>query len=164
MKRRRLLFAGITLLLLLPSCASRPALYWAADADGGKLVGTAFAHEKPVWRLAYSGDGKTLYTVGEDRVIKAWDAAKLTESKVYDAQRDTVLDFALRPDGKQFAVARFDGEEPPHFLYGGLIPALMTDPEPHPGRENAKGHFGFAGHNDPVAFRNIQIKSLDEKK
>ena len=33
---------------------------WAADADGGKLVNTAFAHEKPVWRLAYTSDGKTL--------------------------------------------------------------------------------------------------------
>lgn len=32
---------------------------------------------------------------------------------------------------------------------------------PHPGRDRRSGHFGFAGHNDPVAFRNIQIRSLD---
>jgi hypothetical protein len=89
--------------------ADRSVRVWAADAAGGKLVGSAFAHDKPVWRLAYSGDGKTLYTVGEDRVIKAWNAAKLTESKVFDAQPDTILDFALRPDGRQVAVARFDG-------------------------------------------------------
>jgi hypothetical protein len=82
---------------------------WKADADGGKLVNTAFAHEKPVWRLAYSADGKTLYTVGEDKLVKSWDALKLTELKVYDAQPDAILDFALRPDGKQFALARFDG-------------------------------------------------------
>lgn len=31
---------------------------------------------------------------------------------------------------------------------------------PHPGKERATGHFGFAGHNDPVAFRNVQIKKL----
>jgi len=31
---------------------------------------------------------------------------------------------------------------------------------PHPGKDRTKGHFGFAGHNDPVAFRNIQIKPL----
>ncbi len=30
----------------------------------------------------------------------------------------------------------------------------------HPGKERASGHFGFAGHNDPVAFRNVQIKKL----
>jgi hypothetical protein len=31
---------------------------------------------------------------------------------------------------------------------------------PHPGKDRASGHFGFAGHNDPVCFRNIQIKPL----
>ena len=30
----------------------------------------------------------------------------------------------------------------------------------HPGLGLTTGHFGFAGHNDPVAFRNISIKSL----
>jgi hypothetical protein len=34
---------------------------------------------------------------------------------------------------------------------------------PHPGKDRTRGHFGFAGHNDPVAFRNIQIKRLDQK-
>ena len=36
---------------------------------------------------------------------------------------------------------------------------LMGD-HPHPGKDRTKGSFGFAGHNDPVAFRNIQIKPL----
>jgi hypothetical protein len=31
---------------------------------------------------------------------------------------------------------------------------------PHPGKDRTRGHFGFAGHNDPVAFRNIQIRPL----
>jgi len=31
----------------------------------------------------------------------------------------------------------------------------------HPGKDLKKGHFGFAGHNDPVMFRNIAIKKLD---
>ena len=31
---------------------------------------------------------------------------------------------------------------------------------PHPGKDLKKGHFGFAGHNDPVEFRNILIKTL----
>lgn len=34
---------------------------------------------------------------------------------------------------------------------------------PHPGKERTSGHFGFAGHNDPVAFRAIQIKPLEQK-
>lgn len=31
---------------------------------------------------------------------------------------------------------------------------------PHPGKDRTEGHFGFAGHNDPVAFRNIEIQRL----
>jgi hypothetical protein len=37
----------------------------------------------------------------------------------------------------------------------------FKDNTPHPGKGNTKGHFGFAGHNDPVAFRNIQIKVIE---
>lgn len=32
---------------------------------------------------------------------------------------------------------------------------------PHPGKDRKSGHFGFAGHNDPVQYRNIFIKKLD---
>jgi len=31
----------------------------------------------------------------------------------------------------------------------------------HPGKDRTRGYFGFAGHNDPVMFRNIAIKKLD---
>lgn len=31
---------------------------------------------------------------------------------------------------------------------------------PHPGKDRTSGHFGFAGHNDPVEFRNVQLKRL----
>lgn len=30
----------------------------------------------------------------------------------------------------------------------------------HPGKDRPYGHFGFAGHNDPVAFRNISLRPL----
>lgn len=30
----------------------------------------------------------------------------------------------------------------------------------HPGKDRAAGHFGFAGHNDPVSFRNVSIRRL----
>jgi len=36
----------------------------------------------------------------------------------------------------------------------------MKTSEPHPGMNRTSGHFGFCGHNDPVAFRNIAIKRL----
>ncbi len=31
---------------------------------------------------------------------------------------------------------------------------------PHPGKDRTTGFFGFAGHNDPVEFRNVAIKPL----
>ena len=36
---------------------------------------------------------------------------------------------------------------------------FMADKK-HPGLNNPSGYFGFAGHNDPVLFRNISIKKL----
>ncbi len=40
----------------------------------------------------------------------------------------------------------------------------FKDKTPHPGKDRTSGHFGFAGHNDPVAFRAIEIRKLEEKK
>lgn len=39
------------------------------------------------------------------------------------------------------------------------ITEFMAD-SPHPGKDLKKGFFGFAGHKDPVMFRNIAIKKL----
>ena len=36
----------------------------------------------------------------------------------------------------------------------------FLDNKAHPGKDRTSGHFGFAGHNDPVAFRNVRIKKL----
>ena len=39
------------------------------------------------------------------------------------------------------------------------VDSFMADKK-HPGLLIQEGHFGFAGHNDPVSFRNIRIKEL----
>jgi hypothetical protein len=36
----------------------------------------------------------------------------------------------------------------------------FLDGKAHPGKDRTDGHFGFAGHRDPVAFRNVRIKEL----
>jgi hypothetical protein len=38
----------------------------------------------------------------------------------------------------------------------------FKDNTPHPGKDRLRGHFGFCGHNDPVAFRGIEIKKLEK--
>ena len=32
---------------------------------------------------------------------------------------------------------------------------------PHPGKDLKKGYFGFAGHSDPVQFRNVEVMVLE---
>ncbi len=41
------------------------------------------------------------------------------------------------------------------------ITEFMGD-HPHPGKDRTSGHFGFAGHSDPVQYRNIRIKRLTD--
>ena len=40
------------------------------------------------------------------------------------------------------------------------ITEFMYEPEKFKGRTRTSGHFGFAGHNDPVEFREISIKRI----
>jgi hypothetical protein len=76
---------------------------------GAKLRQSVFAHEGAVLKLVFTSDSKTLYSVGEDRVVKAWDIEKMVEGKVYDKQPETVLCLALREDAGQFIIGRYDG-------------------------------------------------------
>lgn len=36
----------------------------------------------------------------------------------------------------------------------------FLDNKSHPGKDRTEGNFGFAGHNDPVCFRHIQLREL----
>jgi len=36
----------------------------------------------------------------------------------------------------------------------------FMDNKEHPGKDRTSGHFGFAGHNDPVAYRNVSIREI----
>lgn len=75
----------------------------------------------------------------------------------------------LRPAGEwNFEEVRVDGDRIEIELNG--FPVLSAnlaevrknpaDEKKHPGAANKSGHFGFCGHNDPVAFRNIRIRRL----
>lgn len=48
-------------------------------------------------------------------------------------------------------VSHFNPDDGSQFMHGSK----------HPGLLRTKGFFGFAGHNDPVEFRNIFLKTLD---
>jgi Planctomycete cytochrome C/WD domain, G-beta repeat len=82
---------------------------WEADAKGGTIVKSAFAHEKAVSRLLYTGDGKTLYSLGEDNLAKSWDALTLTERVIYPRQAETPLSMALRAKPEELLLGLYDG-------------------------------------------------------
>jgi WD40 repeat protein len=82
---------------------------WMADEKGGKLLASVYAHEKPVWRLAFHRDGQTLYSVGEEGIIKIWDVPRLVERRVLAPQVDTVLDLAVHPQQPRLLLGRYDG-------------------------------------------------------
>lgn len=46
----------------------------------------------------------------------------------------------------------------------GRLRDAPVDGKKHPGASRTTGHFGFCGHSDPVAFRNIRIKTLEGRK
>jgi WD40 repeat protein len=79
---------------------------WQVSAQSGKIVHSAYAHEAPVLQLVYGADGKTLYSLGEDRAVKSWDAT-LRERLVYPKQPGALLSLAVQ--AKQVAVGRHDG-------------------------------------------------------
>lgn len=83
---------------------------WEANAEGGKLVHSVFAHTQPVTRIVYANDGKTLYSISEGKNIKGWNTATMKEIFVSPEQPETMLSLALSPDQKQLAVGFFDGK------------------------------------------------------
>ncbi|HEV3256974.1 MAG TPA: c-type cytochrome domain-containing protein, partial [Gemmataceae bacterium] len=100
---------------------------WDATPTGGRVVHSVFAHEGPINRLVYSADGKTLFSVSEDRTAKAWETGKMVERKVYDGQPENVLALALRPDQKQLAFGRYDGKV---LLVDPATGAVQAEPLP----------------------------------
>jgi len=79
----------------------------------------------------------------------------------------------LRPTGEwNFQEVTVQGSTIKVELNGSVIldtdlskvdPKTFMAGSPHPGKDLTKGHFGFAGHSDPVEFRNVRIKELTGK-
>ena len=77
-------------------------------ASAGQLLKASFAHDGAVIGIAFSPDGKTLYSTSEDRRIKAWDADTLSEKLVFERQPDWVTALAVDPSGTLLAAGRYD--------------------------------------------------------
>lgn len=75
----------------------------------------------------------------------------------------------LRPTGEwNHQVVRVEGSKITVELNGTtILDADLSEVKefmansPHPGKDNKTGRFGFAGHNDEVRFRNVEIQTID---
>lgn len=99
---------------------------WEVNETEGKLVQSAFAHERPILQVRYANDGRSLFTLGEDDLLKRWDAGKLTEQQVTRLAGPAAR-FSLRPDGRHWALARARLG-----LYDASSGTLLAEPLPTP--------------------------------
>ncbi len=82
----------------------------ATAAEGtNPIVESRFAHEGPILNLVFSTDGQTLLSSAEDRTVKLWNAATLTERLTLEAQPDQVPALAFGADNRTVVVGRLDG-------------------------------------------------------
>jgi Domain of Unknown Function (DUF1080) len=125
--------------------------------------------------IRYPGQGDTAY-VGMCEVQVLDDTAKQYENKIDPRQcNGSVYGIVaahrgyLRPVGEwNFDEVTVKGSTIKVELNGTVIldadVSKVTEymaKSAHPGKDRTSGHFGFAGHNDPVAFRNVEIKKLE---
>ena len=126
--------------------------------------------------LRYPGDGDTAYLGMCESQILDDNYEKATGSKI-DARQahGSAYGMVAAQRGYQYPIGEWNFEEVTVIgstikveLNGTVI--LNTDlakvtefmgGHPHPGKDRTSGHFGFAGHNDPVMFRNISIQPLN---
>ncbi len=81
---------------------------WSLGDKEGTLLHSLIAHEDAILRLAWSPDGKELLSSSADKTVKLFRAADLSELKSFP-EPDWVYGLEFAPDGKTFAIGRFDG-------------------------------------------------------
>ncbi len=123
--------------------------------------------------IRYPGEGDTAYTgMCELQILDNEDPkyAKL-DPRQYHGSAYGMAPAArgyLRPAGEwNYQVVTVKGSTIQVELNGSQILnadlSTVTDfagGKAHPGKDRTEGYFGFAGHSDPVSFRNISIKKL----
>jgi len=81
---------------------------WALGEKNGTLLQSLIAHQDAILRLAWSPDGKQLLSSSSDKTVKLFRAADLSELQSFP-ESDWVYGLEFAPDGKSFAIGRFDG-------------------------------------------------------
>jgi WD40 repeat protein len=94
------------------------ALLATSDAGGRVTVrrtsgweeSARFDHQGGATAVAFSPDGKTLYSGGYDGRVRAWDLASRDAAGVYEGAAGTVWSVSVSPDGGRIAAAGEDAK------------------------------------------------------
>ncbi len=81
---------------------------WSLGEKEGTLLHSLIAHEDAILRLAWSPDGTELLSSSADKTVKLFRAGDLSELHSYP-EPDWVYGLQFAPNGKTFAIGRFDG-------------------------------------------------------
>jgi len=79
-----------------------------SSTSTGVLAQSKFAHNGAVLLLAYTPDGASLVSSGEDATVKIWDAATMAEARTLEPQSDWLIALAFSPEGDYLATGRYD--------------------------------------------------------
>jgi hypothetical protein len=125
--------------------------------------------------IRYPGEGDAAYTGMCECQVLDDNYEKVTGNKIDPRQaHGSAYGMIAAARGYQFPTGEWNYEEVTvkgstikvelngtQILDGDLskVTEFMAN-HPHPGKDRTSGAFGFAGHNDPVAFRRILIKRL----
>src|ERR1700692_276653 len=82
-----------------------PEAAWPMPTPKGA---TLLSHDGFVSALAFTPDGKTLFTASADHLIRVWDPATGKEVRRLEGHKDAVRSLALAPDGKTLASGSAD--------------------------------------------------------
>ena len=93
-------------LLLAAFAALLPTSAWAQGIKPGLVL--PLGHTNQVKAAAYSPDGKTVVTAGNDRTARLWDVAGGKPIQLFTGHADTINSVAFNPEGTRIATASDD--------------------------------------------------------
>jgi len=126
--------------------------------------------------IRYPGTGDTAYTGMCECQVLDDNYEKVTGQKIDPRQaHGSAYGMVAAARGYQYPIGEWNYEEVT--VKGSVIKVELNGTiilnadlvkvtefaagKSHPGKDRTSGHFGFAGHNDPVMFRHISIKPID---
>jgi len=95
---------------IIASCAqdSTIRLWRTFPGKSSPEIQTLGGHNGRVWSIAFSPDGRTLVSGGEDLTVRLWDVATGECVAEWSAHTDWVRSVAFSPDGRSVATASYD--------------------------------------------------------